>query len=101
MFELTGTTYAEFAVSYELGYASVLIEQPGNTTLSIDFSPAFWDSAYWDAFIFDGVSLTPSELELVGTAENLSLKITSNSDYFGAARLSGAIVHYTPRRNLR
>lgn len=100
-FEVAGNGYAEFGFSYELAYGSTEIEQPVSVTNTISFSPALWDSFSWDSFVWDGRTLLPSECDMTGTAENVSLKIRSNSDYFAPLKFSGALVSFSPRRNLR
>lgn len=101
VFEVSGNAYAEFNASYQLGYNTTNIDQPGNVTLVQGFSPVFWDSFTWDQFQWDGVALTPSELDMTGSAENMGVVILSNSDYFASSTLSGVTFHYTPRRILR
>jgi hypothetical protein len=100
-FEVTGTGYFEFNASYQLGYASTLIEQPGDTLLVNALSPTNWDSFTWDAFTWDGVNLLPSHMTVNGTAENISMRIHGISDYMEPARISGATIGYTRRRRLR
>jgi hypothetical protein len=100
-FEVSGDGYAELSVSYELGYASTAIEQPGSQTVATSLAPANWDSVTWDAFYWDGRNLLPAEFDLIGTAENFSIRIRSNSDYFAPTRISGVLFDYTPRRRLR
>lgn len=100
-FEITGDGYSEFNVGYELGYNSTEISQPDSQMLSLNFSPVFWDSFTWDAFTWDGTSLTPSSLSLEGSAENISLILRGKSDYLYSATISGAFIHYVPRRGMR
>lgn len=101
MLECSGDGYAEFVFSYELGYASTDIPQPGNQNLIFNFTPANWDSFVWDSFIWDGVALSPAEMDMDGSAENVSLILRSNGDYFTPSTFSGAIIHSIPRRALR
>ena len=101
MFEVSGEGYAEFDFSYELGYGSSEIVQPSSSAAVVDLSVPLWDNFIWDNFTWDGRSLLPSVLDMEGSAENVSLIINSNSDYFAATRFSGAVIHYTPRRGLR
>jgi hypothetical protein len=70
-------------------------------TIEAALSPSYWDTFVWDAFVWDGVALLPKELDLAGTAENISLKILSNSDYHAPTRLTGVVLYFTPRRQLR
>lgn len=100
-FEVSGDGYAEFSFTYELGYASTEISQPGSQSDSIDFTPANWDVATWDSFIWDGVALAPSSFDMPGDAENVSLILSSNNDYFQPVTFSGAFIDYIMRRRLK
>lgn len=99
--EVSGALYAEFSLSYVLGYGTTDISQPGTVVLASTLSPSYWDTAVWDAFYWDGVSLAPSELSINGSAENLAVYITGSSDSIYPFLLNGAFVHYTPRRQMR
>ena len=101
MLEVNGSGYAEFGFTYQLGYNSTDIPQPGTENIITSFSSVYWDSFTWDAFIWDGVTLSPSEAQLSGTAENISLIINSSSDYYSPLTFSGAVIHYSHRRQLR
>lgn len=101
VYEVSGGNYAEVQASYELGYASVEIEQGTNTDISTPFSSFYWDSFVWDEFYWDGRNLLPAEQDLTGTAENISLILRSLSDYFEPFTINSAIIHYTNRRLLR
>lgn len=100
-FEVAGVGYAEFDFSYELGYGTTEIDQPASATVETSFSPATWDSFTWDAFVWDGRTLLPADCDMTGTAENVSIVIRSNSDYFSPLKFSGALIDYTQRRKLR
>jgi len=100
-FEVEGDGYAEFDFSYDLSYASTETEQPNSSTITVALQPAVWDSFTWDSFYWDGRNLTPNKADFIGSAENFALRLRSNSDYFGALRVSGALFIYTPRRMLR
>ncbi len=99
--EVTGSGYAQIDFGYTLGYGSSQINQPGNATYESAFAGVFWDSFTWDAFIWDGVTLMPTEAELRGQAENISLAISSGTNYVAPFTINSIIVHYTPRRGLR
>lgn len=99
MLELDGTAYAEFAFGYVLGYGSTEFDQPG--TIPVNLSSAFWDSFFWDNFTWDGSTLVPNRLDLGGTANNISLSVHSEADYFEPFTLTGLVLFYTPRRPLR
>jgi len=99
--EITGTSYAEFFFGYDLGYGTTEIEQPTNAVYSSNFSTAFWDSFTWDAFTWDGRTLSPTEVEMTGTAENIGLRFFGNANYVSEFTLNSVIMHYTFRRGLR
>ena len=98
---MNGTGYAEFAFSYSLGYSSSDISQVSAANYASNLSPSYWDNANWDSFVWDGVTLSPAEVEMVGTAENLAITIASNSAQFPPFTINTAILHYTPRRGIR
>ena len=99
--EASGDGYAEFNFSYQLGYNSTAITQPGSVIEAVDFQGVFWDAFTWDNFTWDGVSLKPSNLKLSGSAENISLIIRKNSDYMQPVTMTGAMIRHTFRRQLR
>ena len=55
----------------------------------------------WDNFVWDGADISPSEIEVSGTAENMSIRVSSNSDLFEPFTVNTVIVHYTLRRGIR
>jgi hypothetical protein len=99
--EAEGNGYAEFNITTELGYNTVNISQPSSQTEVLAFDPVFWDDATWDLATWDGVGLGPANIKLEGTAENISIVIRKNSDFFEPISLTGAIIRYIPRRQLR
>lgn len=102
MLEVTGQGYAELSFSYDLGYATTDIDQTTPAQTGIEaLNPGMWDVGNWDTGTWDGTTLTPTYFDMVGSAENVSIKVRSNSDYFSSTRISGAIFHYSPRRIIR
>lgn len=99
--EVNGTAYADFAFNYVLGYGSAEYPSATAITYSPALSAAFWDTALWDSFFWDGRTLTPTEVEVQGTAENIALLVFSSSDYFEPFTINSAILHYSIRRGLR
>lgn len=99
--ELTGDSYAEIAFGYDLGYRTTAIEQPADVAYTNDLRSAFWDEMTWDNFVWDGSDISPSEVEVQGTAENMAIRISSVSALFQPFTVNNIIVHYTPRRGLR
>ena len=100
--EVQGEGYAEFSFSYVLGYGSQDFSTAPTTTNVSELSGAVnWDSFIWDQFTWDGVSLSPNESDVAGDAENISIMYSGSSDEFPQFTLSGGILQYTPRRQLR
>lgn len=99
--ELTGNSYTEIQFGYDLGYRTNAIDQPVEEIYKNDLRSGFWDSMIWDNFVWDGTDISPSEIEVNGTAENMSVRISSISDLFPQFTVNSIIVHYTPRRGLR
>ena len=99
--EITGTSYAEFAFSYDLGYGSTEYEQGPSRSYDSNLIASFWDQVNWDAFVWDGRTLAPSEVEVDGTAENIAVRIASISSIYQAFTVNSVILHYSLRRGLR
>ena len=99
--EASGTGYAEFSFTYELGYAGTDISQPLPRVIDLNLMAAFWDSFIWDAAVWDGHTLSPTWIPIDGEAHNISLIIRKESDAFAPIRFSGALLEYRWRRKLR
>lgn len=101
VFEASGNGYSEFGFSYELGYGDSEMPQPNSVDITAALSESRWDVFAWDSFIWDTQALSPKAEALYGSAENIALIITKNSDYFTPVRLSGATLRFIVRRLLR
>jgi len=99
--EMSGDGYAAIQFGYSLAYGSSEEIQPSAATYETAFSPSYWDSFTWDSFYWDGQSVSPTEIEMNGTGENVQITITSGTDYIYPFTLNSYILHYTPRRALR
>lgn len=99
--EMTGDSYAEIAYGYDLAYRSTAQEQPLDVTYSNDLRSAYWDNMTWDNFVWDGSDISPSEVEMQGSAENVAIRLSSVSTIFQPFTVNSIIVHYTMRRGLR
>ena len=101
--EMQGDAYAAISFGYLLGYGSLNIGQPANQNYFSGFSgPPIWDqSMVWDSFVWDGRTLMPTEVDMVGTAENVQFIISSTTDYIAAFNINSIISHYTLRRGMR
>lgn len=99
--ELTGDSYAEIAFAYDLAYRSTALAQAEDALYSNDLRSSYWDGMTWDNFVWDGSDISPSEIEVEGTAENMAIRISSVSAILEPFTVNNIIVHYTPRRGLR
>lgn len=99
--ELAGNYYAEIQFGYDLGYRRSEIPQPADASYEADLRSSYWDSMIWDNFVWDGSDVTPSEIEVSGTAENIAIRVSCSSDLFEPFTVNTIIVHYTMRRGLR
>lgn len=99
--EVGGTGYAKFFMSAEIGYGSNDYGAVAPVQLNATLSSGNWDVGVWDVSLWDGRVLQPIEFALEGAAENISLKIAQISDYQAPLTFYGAILHHTPRRQLR
>lgn len=100
--EMTGSSYASVLFGYALGYGTSNISQPTQVAYASGFVAApTWDVFTWDSFTWDGSTLFPTEVDMVGTAENVAITISSTTDYIYPFTVNSAIVHYTMRRGLR
>ena len=99
--EMTGNYYAEIQFGYDLGYRTQYLSQALDETHTADLRSSYWDSMIWDNFVWDGSDVLPSEIGITGTAENMSIRISSYSDILQPFTVNSVIVHYTPRRGLR
>lgn len=99
--ELTGDSYAELAFGYDLAYRSIALSQPLDANYSNDLRSSYWDSMNWDNFVWDGADISPTEVEVQGTAENIAIRLSSSSAIFQPFTVNSIIVHYSMRRGLR
>lgn len=100
--ELQGGSYASIQFGYNLGYG-----RPGIPTGTIrayqvaSGGSPFWDLFTWDDFYWDGASLSPQEVEMRGSGENVQLTMRSGTNYIPSYTVNSVLLHYTPRRGLR
>jgi hypothetical protein len=99
--EMTGDFYADIEFGYDLGYRTQYLSQPLDESYPVDLRSSYWDDMIWDNFVWDGSDVTPSEIGLTGTAENMAIRISSSSDILQSFTVNSVIVHYTLRRGLR
>jgi hypothetical protein len=100
--EMQSNFYAAFQFGYSLGYGRADLLQPTLTSYETAFSGVpLWDTAIWDAFTWDGVTVTPSEVRMIGTAENVQVTIRSTTNYIQPFTVNSMIFHYSLRRGVR
>jgi len=99
--EVTGTSYCEFSLTSAIAYDSTEFDQNSTTSASIELSSSTWDTSTWDKFYWDSRALSPTEVDISGHAENISLIFSGNSDEFKQFTLHSAMLHFTPRRAMR
>lgn len=100
---IQGTSYAEVDFAYKRGYGSLEYEQQAaiNYPSSFQGEPR-WDSGIqWDAFVWDGSTLGPSEIELSGDGENIQGRLSGSSDYIYPFTVSSLIISYIFRRSIK
>lgn len=96
--EISATSYAAFGIGYLLAYGNESGEEVTHETLS---SQSLWDQALWGTAIWSGGSLSPSEFDLDGSAENIAIRFASNSNVIQSFTMNSLIIHYTNRRVVR
>ncbi len=99
--EVFGLSYANISFGYSLGYGKAQISQPANKDYFSDALVSEWDAFTWDAFTWDGTDISPFEIEMRGTAENVSLTFMSGTNYIDSYTINTATLQYTPRRRMR
>lgn len=102
--EVAGTGYSEFYFGYDLGYGSTEIAQPRLNRASVNLASYQWDNSdtSFDAGAsWDGRNLLPSNFDMGGDAENVSIRIQGNGDYFQPVKFSGVLIRYIGRRAIR
>lgn len=99
--ELTGDAWAQFTFGYDLGYRTQQLDQPVDAVYENDLRSEFWDSFTWDQFVWDGQELSPNEIGITGTAENIAIRISTVSALLKPFTVNSIILHYSVRRGLR
>jgi hypothetical protein len=99
--EVTGDSYAEVQFGYDLGYRTQALTQAADATYANDLRSSYWDEMIWDNFVWDGADIAPTEIEVTGTAVNMAIRLSSNSNILNSFTVNNIIVHYTLRRGIR
>lgn len=101
LLELRGTGYLSLQFGYELDYGQVTTTQAEDVTLQSNLGATYWDAFTWDNFFWDGKTLSPSDLSIGGSGENIALAVLSQTAISPSFTVTGMLVHYTPRRRVR
>lgn len=100
--EVSGLSYASIQFSYQLGYGTSELDNSNGAMYPINAQGYYnWDEFTWDEFTWDGQSLLPTEADMTGTAENVSVMLSSTTDYIDSYTINSIIYSYIMRRALR
>lgn len=102
--EMQATNYVSMRFGYSYAYASTYEIQPASTAHTSSLTNSSWDSGVtWDqsGIYWDGQSIGPTEVDMVGNGENVQITISSGTDYIYPFTVNSVLLHYTPRRGLR
>lgn len=99
--ELTGSFFASFSLGYDLGYRTQAKDQMVDISATNDLRSAYWDTFTWDNFVWDGQDISPTEMEVTGSAENIAFRVSTVSAVVPAFTVNSVTLHFTPRRGLR
>ena len=95
-------SWVQATTTFYLGYGAGDIAQ--EPTRGVEFSAAgssVWDVSNWDELSWDGVSDFPRNTDLSGTAENLSMIVSCDSNLIKPFTINGVVIHFTTRRDSR
>ncbi len=99
---MQGDSWVGISFGYQLGYGTPLINQPGAVQYSTDFAAApLWDEFTWDEFVWDGRTLTPTTVDMTGTAENVQITLATGTDYILPFVINSVVLQYSMRRQMR
>lgn len=100
--ELQGNFYAAINFGYSLGYNTSRRMQPVTQAVTSNFAGVpRWDTFVWDAFTWDGSTLSPSEIQLRGSAENIQPTISCGTNYIQPFTVNSMIFNISGRRGIR
>lgn len=100
--EVQGSSYAEIQYGYSMSYGGGQTPRLPDTALALILSNVpQWDSFQWDSFVWDGTGLSPTDIDETGTAENISIAVSSGTNYIAAYTVNSVVHHYSLRRGMR
>jgi hypothetical protein len=96
--ELSAVGYSEIRFNPDFSYADPTIATHVMNYQEVQGAGGYWDEATWNTFYYDGKIVSQPELRLQGSGTNIGLVVFSNSAIDLGHNLSGAVLHYTPRK---
>lgn len=98
-----GTGYSEIDFSYEYNFSDVERPYPSTESIILDSTAQTWDFGEWDDGSWDGeeARIAPVVTKMTGSAESVSFVIQVDSDYLSPVTISGILMQYNLRRQLR
>jgi hypothetical protein len=91
----TAETTIKFNSDYSYGASTVPTSREQDFTLL--GGGGYWDTAEWEAVIWDGQAVNTAEAYIEGIGKNIGLYIYSEQTYQKPHTLQGAIIHYSGR----
>lgn len=96
--ELSAVGYSEIRFNPDFSYADPTIATHVMNYQEVQGAGGYWDEDTWNTFYYDGKIVSQPELRLQGSGTNIGLVVFSNSAIDLGHNLSGAVLHYTPRK---
>jgi hypothetical protein len=96
--ELSAVGYSEIRFNPDFSYADPTIATHVMNYQEVQGAGGYWDDATWNTFYYDSKIVSQPELRLQGSGTNIGLVVFSNSAIDLGHNLSGAVLHYTPRK---
>jgi len=98
-FEVSGNSYAQFNVIFDLDYGSTRRrQQTSEESIELALSEFNWDEFVWDEFTWDGKGLLPTTNKIKGSGENIAVRVFGSSDYFDQFTLNSVVLTYSLRK---
>ncbi len=99
--EISGTSYASFTLGYSQAYGLTVYPTPAFASYTAPFALPLWGSFVWNNFTWDGLTLAPTECEVLGRGENIAITISSNVNYAAQWTLNTMTLAWSPGRRIR
>lgn len=96
--EMSAVGYCKLRFNPDYSYADPRIATHEMKFEEVNGSGGYWDESTFNEFYYDGKIVSQPELRLNGSGINIGLVAFSQSAIDFGHTLSGAIIHYTPRK---